>query len=254
LRQRITEGVEVRKVAFGSAPEARLAWDAVRDAVGMEVAVVVEESAKLSEADALLLSRQRQSSPPSALEDGWLLRELRDGHGIRAAALAVRLSRSASWVSRRLALVQCLPTSVQGLIRDGKLCPYAASKYLVPLARANTSACETLAQNLASHKVSVRQMHTLYVGWRQSDDESKERLIAQPMLYLAARAAATSKTRDAHPDDALLSDLHAAEAIMRRLGRRLRERDDALPLSTTIIEAWSAVQQAFDALFAYLKA
>jgi hypothetical protein len=47
LRQRITEGVEVRKVAFGSAPEARLAWDAVRDAVGMEVAVVVEESAKV---------------------------------------------------------------------------------------------------------------------------------------------------------------------------------------------------------------
>lgn len=138
----------------------------------------------LSEADALLLARQRQSTTPSALEDGWLLRELRDGHGLRAAELAVRLSRSTSWVSRRLALVEALPSAVQALVRHGQLCPYAAGKYLVPLARANASACETLAHNLAAHKVSARQMHTLYIGWRQSDCQSKQHLVEQPMLYL----------------------------------------------------------------------
>jgi ParB family chromosome partitioning protein len=106
----------------------------------------------LSDADALLFCRQRQRSGPSALEDGWLLRELRDTHGLRAAALAVRLSRSPSWISRRLALVEALPISVQALVQKGELCPQAAMKYLVPLARANKSDCEALAKNLADQK------------------------------------------------------------------------------------------------------
>ncbi|MBW2735590.1 MAG: ParB N-terminal domain-containing protein [Deltaproteobacteria bacterium] len=206
----------------------------------------------LSEADALLWHHQRQRSHATALEDGWLLRELRDSHGLGGVALSARLSRSPSWVSRRIALVESLPLSVQGMIRKGQLCPYAASKYLVPLARANAAHAETLAQHIASQKLSVRQMHTLYVGWRQSDAEGKERLVQQPMLYLAARAEAKTEARTVHPDETILSDLHAAESIMRRLARRLRERGE-VPVGAAMEDAWSAVQQAFDALFTYLK-
>jgi ParB family chromosome partitioning protein len=206
----------------------------------------------LSDADALLFCRQRQRSGPSALEDGWLLRELRDTHGLRAAALAVRLSRSPSWISRRLALVEALPISVQALVQKGELCPQAAMKYLVPLARANKSDCEALAKNLADQNVSVRQMHTLYVGWRQSDDESRQRLVQKPMLYLAARAEQKPGERVVHPDAALLSDLHTIEAIMRRLAKRLRDQQNSIATGPAVFEAWSSVQQAFDGLFAYL--
>lgn len=207
----------------------------------------------LSEADALLWHHQRQHHQRSALEDGWLVRELRDSHGLSGVGIAQRLRRCPSWVSRRLALVQSLPASVQRLLRQGRVCPYGASKYLVPLARANRADCETLANNIASHKLSVRQMHTLYVGWRQSDLESKERLVKQPMLYLAASAAAEPKNRAVHPDDALLADLHAIEAMMRRLARRLRQRSEDTPLGCAATQAWSAVQQAFDALFVYVR-
>jgi len=196
---------------------------------------------------------QRQRSQRCALEDGWLLRELRDSHGLGGVEIAARLSRSASWVSRRIALVESLPSSLQGLLRKGRLCPYAASKYLVPLARANAAHAEMLAQNIASQKLGVRQIHTLYIGWRQSNAEGKERLVKQPLLYLAARAEAKTEARAAHPDEALLSDLHAAEGVMRRLARRLRERGDGVPVGTSIDEAWTAVQDAFDALFTYLK-
>lgn len=67
----------------------------------------------LPEVEALVMgvgldnTRQR-----SALEEGWLLRELVEAHGLSLEVLARKLDRSRSWVSRRLALVGALPESV----------------------------------------------------------------------------------------------------------------------------------------------
>jgi len=59
----------------------------------------------MSDGDALLLARGLRTAPAeTALEQGWLLSQLRR-LGLSAAELARRLSRNASWVSRRLALV-----------------------------------------------------------------------------------------------------------------------------------------------------
>jgi hypothetical protein len=43
------------------------------------------------------------------------------------------LTRSVSWVSRRLALVRELPESIQEHVRRGEIVAHAAEKYLVPL-------------------------------------------------------------------------------------------------------------------------
>ena len=90
------------------------------------------------------LSDGNGSSAHRPLEEAWLLRELVEVHGENATTLAVSLQRSASWISRRLALVRVLPESVQSAVRRGQLPPQAAMKSLVPLARANRTQCEDL--------------------------------------------------------------------------------------------------------------
>src|SRR3990172_3805950 len=59
----------------------------------------------VAEPEALLLAHRLDlSQPRSALEEGWLVRELHRTHGMALADLARRLCRSVSWLSRRLAL------------------------------------------------------------------------------------------------------------------------------------------------------
>ena len=102
------------------------------------VAVVLE----VSEAEALVMSHRLDGQRRrSALEEGWLLAALMEQHGLGLAELATRLDRSRSWVSRRLALVTVLPNLAQERIRRGQLGAQVATKYLVPLARANEAQC-----------------------------------------------------------------------------------------------------------------
>src|SRR5271157_1325853 len=69
---------------------------------------------EMSEAEALVLDRSmRLSEKESAIEEGWLLAELEQRFGYTIEDLARRFDRSTSWVSRRLALVELLPGSVQ---------------------------------------------------------------------------------------------------------------------------------------------
>jgi len=76
----------------------------------------------MSEAEAVLLSRSLRCGPPeSALEQGWLLAEMEWRFGYSLEELGRRLDRSTSWVSRRLALVELLPESIQQQVREGKI-------------------------------------------------------------------------------------------------------------------------------------
>jgi hypothetical protein len=118
------------------------------------------------------------------------------------------------------------------------------------LARAKSSDCEQLAENLGGQRISVRQMRQLYVAWRRSEGEQRQRLIEQPTLYLQAAAEAAPSPACADAD--VLSDLEAIEAISRRLARRLRS-DASGCESRAVSDAFSAAYQAFDALFAWLK-
>jgi ParB/RepB/Spo0J family partition protein len=89
----------------------------------------------MSEVAAVLLDRSlRLSEHETALEVGWLLAELERRFGCGLDELARRFDRSASWVSRRLALVEVLPEAIQQQVRDGKILAQVALKCLVPAA------------------------------------------------------------------------------------------------------------------------
>jgi ParB/RepB/Spo0J family partition protein len=87
-----------------------------------------------TELEALLLERSLRRASEDALDQAWLLAELRERFGLSPDELARRFERSRSWVSRRLALIQALPVAVQEQVRTGSLSAHAAMKYLVPLA------------------------------------------------------------------------------------------------------------------------
>jgi len=178
----------------------------------------------MSEAEALILDRSLRLSPrESALEQGWLLSEMEQRFGCSLDDLARHFDRSVSWVSRRLALVELLPETIQQQVREGTLGAQLAMKYLVPVARVNIEDCERMAAAFIEHHCDSRQAGQLYAAWRDGARVVRERILAEPELFLKTlRQPTTAKPAMV----ALERELEMAVAILYRAGRRLAE---ALP-------------------------
>jgi ParB family transcriptional regulator, chromosome partitioning protein len=175
----------------------------------------------LSEAEALVLDRSlRMGERETALEEGWLLAELEQRFGYGWEELARRFDRSVSWVSRRLALVELLPETVQQQVRAGAIAAHVAMKYLVPMARANAEDCQRMTAVLATHRYSSREAGQLYAAWRAASPAVRERILAEPQMFLKAQRQV--EQRPPAPAMAeLLRDLEMVAAIAHRASRRL---------------------------------
>lgn len=176
----------------------------------------------MSEVEALVLDRSlRRAEAETALEQGWLLAELHHGFGLDLEALARRFDRSPSWVSRRLGLVEDLPPAVQEQVRLGEIGAHAAMKHLLPMARANREACETLCAAIARHKLSTRDVGQLWEAWRDGPSALRARVLGDPLLFLKTRREMESgPPPSASPREELLKDLDVVGAIARRALRR----------------------------------
>lgn len=197
----------------------------------------------LCEADALVFAHRIEANRRRcALEDGWLLRELIEKFDLRQQQLARLLQRSASWVSRRLALVKQLPQAVQDAVRNGRLGAHAAEKFLVPLARAKRDHAERLVNNLGELRPTDRQMGRLYGAWRCADAQTRERIVDHPALFLKADEDSPSKSL---PDDPAATVVRALEAIAGTCGRaRKVAREVALHRLESV--GRDAVSRAFE--------
>ena len=178
----------------------------------------------MSEAEALVLDRSlRAAEAETAIEQGWLLQELRN-LPLSQEDLAKRFDRSVSWVSKRLALVQVLPQSVQEHIRAGRIPAQAAIKCLVPLARAKREDCEVLSEAIAKHQLTSREVGELYRAWREGSRDVRRRVLEDPGLFLRAQR----ELEEEHPAlvraaDGLLRDLALVGKLARRAERQWRE-------------------------------
>jgi len=206
---------------------------------------------EVSEPEALMLRHRLSATRPcSALEEGWLIEELKDRHGKNQEELAIALHRSASWVSRRLGLVRVLPEAVQEAIRQGVVPAYAATKYLVPLARANRRHSEQLVTALGAKRISVRQMQRLYEGWLASDAQGRENVVRHPHLYLKANEEPAPPAPEPPPTP-LAGELESVAALCRRVRRELRAgilQRISPTQQQQIRTAWQEAQGAFQAL------
>jgi len=187
----------------------------------------------MSEAEALLLSRSQRMSPQeSALEQGWLLSEMEQRFDYSLDELARRFDRSVSWVSRRLALVELLPEAVQRCVREGNITAQIAMKYLVPMARVSAEDCERMAAAFVKHRCDTRQAAQLYTAWREGSRVVRERILAEPELFLKTQRQ--TQTAKSAAFEQVERDLEMALAILRRANRRLNE---ALPEMNTAQQA-----------------
>ena len=184
----------------------------------------------MTETEALLLHRSmRTAEAETALEQGWLLAELYRGFGLSFEDLARRFNRSTSWVSRRLALVEELPISVQEKVRSGQIGATAAMKYLVPMARAKREDCERLAEAIVHYKFSSQEVGQLYAAWRDGPLPLRLRALNDPKLFLRAhREMQETDPPEVRASEGLLRDLELVSTVARRANRQWRQAADTL--------------------------
>lgn len=211
----------------------------------------------LSEVEALLLTRlMRTAEGDSALEQGWLLRELHERFALSGGELAKRFDKSESWVSRRLALVGELPEAVQELVRSGGLPAHAAMKHLVPLARAKVRDWEALAAAAATHGLTSRQVGVLASTWAVATPEGRALILADPHLVVRAEEQ-SRRPKDKSPVERLLGDVAAVGAIARRarsLAKQEVQRAARWCFTTELERAVTAAEADTGALFETLRA
>jgi ParB/RepB/Spo0J family partition protein len=195
---------------------------------------------ELGEAEALVLERlMRTAQRESPLEQGWLLRELKDRFELTVGDLARRFARTPSWVSRRLGLVMDLPRAIQVQVQEGRIAPHTAMKVLLPLARANKEEALRFLEVLLKAEFSTREAVALQAGWSKGDRPVQERILLDPSLFLRAQGTDPS---------ALRADLRTLSAVARRaLGRAVGDAIHAIP-PRTIRQA----QSDCEALFTHL--
>ena len=203
----------------------------------------------MSEAEALIFHQLlHREAPDTALEQGWLLRTLHEAHACSMEQLARRFDRSVSWVSRRVSLVRELPEVVQRRVQDGRLAAHAAMKYLVPLARANASACVQLTEAITARSLTTRQVGRVYDAYVGGNPAVRALVLSDPGLVLrldeeAQRPAGDLPTAPG-PVLALLSDLHVIGAVARRARQRLRDGLAVVPADRDRV--WRACGRARD--------
>jgi ParB family chromosome partitioning protein len=200
----------------------------------------------VSEAEALLADRaQRQSATLSALEQGWLVAELQERHGLSGEELARRLGRSASWVSRHLGLVREIPQVVQEHVRAGRLGVQAVMKHLLPVCRLRREACRELAEVAVRERLNSRELGELCRAWLQSNELVRSRLLSDPMLFLRARRELAVSVPPRPCGDGPRRDLEVALALIRRADRSVSAQvpADAAALRGLATDAVAALQR-----------
>lgn len=138
-----------------------------------------EESSSL-----FLLLAQNNENKLEAIEQAALIQELRERFSFSFSEIGERLGRSKSWVKRRLDLVESLPDKVHQAVMTGKLSSWAASRILVPLARANEQDCLKLTRKIVENPLSTRELVHLYKHYGKSNRKVRDRIIDDPALFI----------------------------------------------------------------------
>jgi ParB family chromosome partitioning protein len=172
-------------------------WRAAQRAGLHEVPAVVRDVAEKRAFEmALVENLQREDLNP--IEEAQGFERLIDEFGYTQEALAARVGKDRSTVANALRLLR-LPTSVRGLVTEGRL-QMGHARALLGLERAD--AIERLARRVVARELSVRQVEALVK--RERDDA------ASGGKAPAASTAPSASARD------------LAERLTRALGTRVR--------------------------------
>lgn len=160
-----------------------------------------------------------------AIEQAWIIRDLHERLGCSLREIARGIGYDASWVARRLSLIEGLSEDILRSVATGAVSTYAAARVLVPLARANTDHAQKLVAHLADRKLSTRELAGFFKHYEASNKQTRERMISDPSLFLKAKQSREEKTSaDAlakGPEGAWIKDWGIVKAVLRRVMRQL---------------------------------
>lgn len=172
-----------------------------------------------------LFTLHRGASGLSELEEAWIVRALVREHEMTQAQVAMLLRRHASWVSRRLLLVDALAPEVQTDVRLGLVSPTTARE----VARLPRGTQQLVARLIAKQGMTTRQAAQLCAATEQLQATTTEEIAR---LCQSAQAAAPSRTTPKSDLDWYRLDLVTLERLAGRLRARLIERPpQSLPAS-----------------------
>ncbi len=130
------------------------------------------------------LLAQNNERKLEAIEQAALIQELHSRFSCSFSEIATRLGRNKSWVKRRLDLIESLPEEVHQAVMTGKLSSWAASRILVPLARANEQDCLELTRKIIKDPLSTRELVQFFKHYGKSNRTVRDRIIADPALFV----------------------------------------------------------------------
>ena len=176
-----------------------------------------------------------------AVEQAWIIRDLKERFGCSLRQIARGIGYDASWVTRRLSLIDGLPDEVLKTVCTGHVSTYAATRILVPLARANRDHAEKLVAHLAHSPLSTRELSELFKHYEASNKQIRERMISDPSLFLKVRKSRQDKISvealQQGPEGAWVKDWEIIKSVTRRLTRLLptviypgQDKDDRIRL------------------------
>ena len=146
---------------------------------------VVAEIWEGNEEEALVEVLARvQSRPWDFIEEAALLRELHDQCHLSQSRIASLLGRKQGWVSGRLALYDALTEDLLELIRKGAISTWAATRVMVPIARAIPEHGKALSKNLSKASLSTRELVLLFRHYQKANRKQRENLVQDPLLFL----------------------------------------------------------------------
>ncbi|MGH8543953.1 MAG: ParB/RepB/Spo0J family partition protein [Gammaproteobacteria bacterium] len=161
----------------------------------------------------------------AVIEEALLLRELAEDGGLSQHELARRTGRDVSWVNRRLQLLGTLSEELLAALCEGRLSSWAATRVLVPLARANSDHARALLDALGRQPLSTRELRRWYEHYIGANRTTRARLVEHPHLFVQAETHA-SETRAAErlregPEGEWTRELERFARVAHRLCRAL---------------------------------
>ena len=148
-----------------------------RDTVMAEIWECKEEEALVE-----ILARTH-SRKWDLLEEAALLRELQDQYHLSQSRIASMVGRKQSWVSGRLALYGALSEDLLESIRRGSISTWAATRVIVPIARAIPEHAKMLLENLSKESLSTRELSLLFHHYQKANRKQRENIICEPFLF-----------------------------------------------------------------------
>lgn len=177
---------------------------------------------EISEAQALFhLLADTEQRHWEAVEQAWIIRDVHERLGLSLREIARGIGRDASWVTRRLSLIEGLPEDILRAVAGGAVSTYAATRVLVPLARANKEHAEKLLAHLGEHPLSTRELGEFLRHYESCNKGTRERMVSDPTLFLKAKRSREDKTSAEAlrrgPEGVWIRDWDMIKAALRRI-------------------------------------